>query len=63
MNGRNCMKPCRNDLLRELNEVSFAVDETKLYLNTHPCDEEALICFQEYIQKRNELMKKYSKLY
>ena len=63
MNDRNNMKPCRRDLLREINEVSFAVDEAKLFLDTHPCDEEAMMNFQEYSQKRNELLKKYSKLY
>lgn len=63
MNERNNMKPCRRDLLREINEVSFAVDDVKLFLDTHPCDEEAMMYFQEYSQKRNELLKKYSKLY
>lgn len=63
MNDRNNMKPCRRDLLREINEVSFAVDEAKLFLDTHPCDEEAMMYFQEHSQRRNELLKKYSKLY
>ena len=63
MNDRNNMKPCRRDLLREINEVSFAVDDAQLFLDTHPCDEEAMMYFQEYSQKRNELLKKYSKLY
>lgn len=30
---------CRADLLNHINEVSFAVDNVKLYLDTHPCDE------------------------
>ena len=63
MNDRDCMKPGRRELLRELNEVSFAANEAHLYLDTHPCDEEAMACFQMYSQKRNELMKKYSKMY
>ena len=59
MNDRNNMKPCRRDLLREINEVSFAVDDVQLFLDTHPCDEEAMQYFQEYSQKRNELLKKF----
>ena len=35
----------RNDLLTHINHVSFAVDEVKLYLDTHPCDREALSYF------------------
>ena len=63
MNDRNDRKTCRRDLLREINEVSFGVNDAQLFLDTHPCDEEAMMYFQEYSQKRNELLKKYSKLY
>ena len=40
--------PCRRDLLNKIYEVSFAVDDVKLYLDTHPWDEEALSYFREY---------------
>lgn len=63
MNERNCMKPCRRELMKELNKVSFVVDDIKLYLDTHPDDEEALVCFNEYSEKRNKLMREYSKYY
>ena len=46
-----------------LDEVSFMVDDVKLFLDTHPCDENAMACFKEYSDKRNELLKEYSKLY
>ena len=32
----------RNQLMEHINQVSFAVDEVKLYLDTHPCDNDAL---------------------
>lgn len=32
----------RCQLLGEINEVSFAVNDLHLYLDTHPCDEKAL---------------------
>ena len=63
MNERTCMKPCRKDLMRALNEASFAVDDVKLFLDTHPNDEEAMKYFCEYSEKRNALMKEYSKYY
>ena len=37
----------RNQLMEHINQVSFAVDEVKLYLDTHPCDSEALAYFHE----------------
>ena len=43
----------RNELLTHINHVSFAVDEVKLYLDTHPCDREALSYFQEMSRQRN----------
>ena len=36
-------------LLKRLNEVSFAVNDIHLFLDTHPCDEE-----------RNRLLKEYA---
>ena len=36
----NC--PCKKDLMDQINTVSFAVDDVKLFLDTHPCNEEAL---------------------
>ena len=33
----------RTELLNHINAVSFAVDEVKLYLDTHPQDPDALV--------------------
>lgn len=63
MNERNCARAGRRELLREINEASFAVDDAKLFLDTHSCDEDAMMYFQECSQKRNELLKKFSKQY
>ena len=52
---KNC--PSRADLLQQINKVSFAVDDVKLYLDTHPCDEEAIAYFQKYSHMRNEALK------
>ena len=50
-------KPCRKELLQWINVVSFAVDDVKLFLDTHPCDQNALAYFQEYSRMRNEALK------
>lgn len=55
--------PCRKDLLARINEASFAVDDVKLYLDTHPCDEDALEFFRENSRIRNEALKEYAENY
>ena len=45
-------KPCRNELLEWINVVSFAVDDVKLFLDTHPCNMEALEYFEEFKKQR-----------
>ena len=37
----------KETLMKQLNEASFALDEAVLFLDTHPCDEEALKAYQE----------------
>lgn len=53
----------RRQLLNELNEVSFAVDDLLLFLDTHPGDEEALSCYREASGKRNALLAEYADCY
>ena len=48
MNEMPNSKPCRKDLLMQIGHASFAVDDVKLYLDTHPRDQEALDFFYEY---------------
>lgn len=54
-------KPCRTDLMNQINEVSFALDDTRLFLNTHPCNQEALAFFEEYNCQRVSALKEYAK--
>ncbi|HJD28963.1 MAG TPA: spore coat protein CotJB [Candidatus Blautia avicola] len=46
-----------------INEVSFAVDDIKLYLDTHPDDKKALEFFKEKVMIRNEALKEYAAQY
>ena len=60
MRDQNSQKLC---LLQNINEVSFAVDDILLYLDTHPHDEKALSFFQEASARRMKLMNEYAEKY
>ena len=47
----------REVLLREIDKVSFAVDDILLYLDTHPCDKKALDYYKEHVAKRRQSWK------
>ena len=49
-------------LMDYINAVSFAVDETKLFLDTHPDDKEALEYFNNYNKARNQALREYAAL-
>ncbi len=53
----------RVQLLNYINEVSFAKDEMLLYLDTHPCDKEALAFCRKHVEMRNKALKEYAKHY
>lgn len=53
----------RSELLNRINLASFAVDDVKLYLDTHPCDHEALSYFHEYSHQREKALKEYAAVY
>ena len=47
--------PSREKLLAWIDQVSFAVVEMNLYLDTHPEDEDALAFFREKVELRKVL--------
>lgn len=47
-------------LMDYINAVSFAVDEAKLFLDTHPDDKEALEYFNNYNKARNQALREYA---
>lgn len=53
----------REQLLNFINETSFAIDDIILYLDTHPCDEQALACYQNYRELREKAVREYTKCY
>ena len=60
MRNQNSQRLC---LLQNINEVSFAVDDILLYLDTHPYDEKALSFFQDASARCMKLMNEYAEKY
>ena len=54
----NCAS--KKELLQSINQVSFAIDDLLLFLDTHPREKRALEYFSELSARRNELLKKYA---
>ena len=59
----NCHEMNRRELFDYINQVSFAVDDVKLFLDTHPENQEALEFFKKYQIERNEALKEYARAY
>lgn len=64
---RSCSSPFQNfsraQLMQYINEVSFAVSDILLYLDTHPEDEKAMAFYRENAEKRNAALKHYAMQY
>ena len=43
----------KHNLLAYITQVSFAMDDTVLFLDTHPCDKDAL-CYYNKLKKERE---------
>ena len=53
----------RERLMRNVQEESFAVDEARLYLDTHPNDKKAQMFFDRHNQARKKAMDMYEQQY
>ncbi len=49
----------RHALMCCLMAADFAVHETRLYLDTHPCDEAAMAALEDYIAQASRLRAEY----
>lgn len=62
----NC-RPNKRDGERELfgqiQTVSFAMDDLRLFLDTHPDNAEALALYSQYGEQRHSLIAQYTKTY
>ena len=53
----------REELIKKIKCLQFAVIELALYLDTHPEDEKALCLHRKYCKELKELQDKYQKVY
>ena len=53
----------REMLLKKINQVSFAVDDILLFLDTHPDCQEALDFYRQNVAIRKEALSEYARLY
>ena len=53
----------REMLLKKINEVSFAVDDILLFLDTHPDCQEALDFYRQNVAIRKEALSESARLY
>ena len=53
------MEDNKSTLLRCLQELAFAVQESTLFLDTHPNDRQALAYHNEKLARFNEMKKRY----
>ena len=48
-----------NELMNQIRQYGFALDDTQLYLDTHPDCQKGLAYYELMKQKRNEAVKAY----
>ena len=58
-----CSEMNREQLLHWISLTKFACVDSNLYLDTHPCDMEAIAYFKEHVKLYNEALAEYSKTY
>lgn len=72
MNNCNCSctnecnperRELREELMKQIKCLNFAVIDISLYLNTHPDDRKALCLHREYCNQLKEVKDKYQKIF
>ena len=53
----------QKSLMRRMQEVSFALDDTALFLNTHPTNQDAIKYYQRYQKLNQQLRDEYTSKY
>ncbi len=59
--GKRTSEDGSAELMQELCEVSFLLDDLVLYLDTHPGDEKAFAIYRENSRRRKELKETFAK--
>ena len=53
----------QHQLLKYISQVSFALTDTTLFLDTHPCDQDALDYYQMVKKQRQDALDEYNSKY
>lgn len=53
---------CRDKML-EVQKVSFMMDDLRLYLDTHPEDQDALAVFRDVVKQRKQMLSEFAEQY
>lgn len=53
----------RQELLRRISATDFTMWELRIFLDTHPTDQQALRRYEQYKKKRQALVKEYEDCY
>ncbi len=53
----------REKMLRELQAAEFTVIDLHLYLDTHPCDQRAIMLYNNSVQRARILRNEYQMMY
>ena len=53
----------REELLNKISAVCFVVQDLKLFLDTHPCNEDAIKLYGDYVKEAKKLKEKYTAFY
>ncbi|MBO5199225.1 MAG: spore coat protein CotJB [Lachnospiraceae bacterium] len=57
------MAASRTDMMHRITELSFVLDDMRLFLDTHPDCREGLEYYNKYAALREEAVAEYTKLY
>lgn len=55
----NSMDSCK--MCRHIQILGFTLDDLTLFLDTHPCDQDAQKCYFHYLKAYNEALQEYAK--
>ena len=53
----------QGELKKEIDELSFAMDDTRLFLDTHPNNPDALMYYKRLAEMRKQTVSEYIKMY
>lgn len=53
----------REELLEEISALEFVIADLKLFLDTHPCDQDVLKIYSEYVRQVKELRAQFTAFY